>query len=130
MATKTPRSKAPSRSAVVPISSKVKAKAAPVNPEMTLRPTLDGSDAPFYYSNFMEVTRSINDFSIFSARLPAKLSAAQREGASKTGMLEMPADLQISFSPRVAVGLVKALTKQIEDYEKAHGPITKEKPND
>lgn len=78
----------------------------------------------------MEVARSLHDFTIYSVRLPAKLSAIQREAASKTGLLEVPADLQVTFSPHVAVGLVKALTKQIQEYEKDHGPITKENLDD
>jgi len=129
MATKTPpKPRTSARAKVVPITAK--GKGEPTG-EITVRPTLDASDAPFYYVNFMEVAHSAHDFSIFSARLPSKLSSDQLAGAAaKAGVLEVPADLHITFAPRVAAGLLRALTKQIEAYEKAHGAIQQEKPNE
>jgi hypothetical protein len=75
-------------------------------------------ETPAYYINFAEVTNTPYDFSIIGARLPAKPSVEQIEDTKKSGKLVVESNVVIVFPVGMIPGLIKALTKQKEMYEK------------
>jgi hypothetical protein len=76
---------------------------------------------PQYYANFIEVSNTVWDFSMIFATMPAKLSAAKIEEIQATGSIPLQAQLTVNFPPTLLVGLIRALTTQKEQYEKAMG---------
>lgn len=80
--------------------------------------TLDvDSSTPFFYVNCFEISGSANDFYLTGVRMPLRLSDEQKEYLNSDGKVELPADIQIIFPPRIMPILIKALTSQWEAHK-------------
>jgi hypothetical protein len=103
-------------------SAKVK-KTATVAPEQVeLRIVIDPNDAaPVYYVNFMEVANTPSDFSLLCVRLPPKLSDEKRREVMVKKEFHAEPDVILTFPTSIVPGLIRALTTQKENYEKAMG---------
>lgn len=75
----------------------------------------DGSDP--YYANYAEVSAGQYDVEIIFARVPAKPSSHQLEGARASGELVVPAGLRVVLPHTVLVGLRDAISAQIAAFE-------------
>jgi hypothetical protein len=76
---------------------------------------------PLYYANYMEVGNTSNDFTLFCTRLSAKLSADKMEEVRTLKTIHVDADVQVVIPVSLVPGLIKALIKQKEVYEKLIG---------
>ncbi len=88
---------------------------------------LPTDDTSNYYANYIEVAHSNFDFVLSFLRIPTKYSALQVERAQKTGTIGFEPFLQVTVPPKVAFGLIQALQKQCDLYEKRIGPINSAK---
>ena len=89
---------------------------------LTARVVLHPSeDVPSYYVNFIEVASSQNEFSIYGAQVPTKMSLDAIEGAKKSGEFHLDAEVQIVFPVTIIQGLIDALAKQRDFYCKQFG---------
>ena len=75
-------------------------------------------DTPSYYVNYMAVGRTQHDFTISVARVPALLIPEQEARAKKESIVSLETTLQLIVPPTLIKGLIEALTKQINKYEK------------
>jgi hypothetical protein len=71
--------------------------------------------------NYMEAANTANDFSLLCVRMPAKLSTERKSHALATKELHIEPDVVITFPTSLVPGLIRALTTQKENYEKAIG---------
>jgi len=81
--------------------------------ELDVRP-----DTPSYYVNYMAVGHTDHDFTISAARIPAFLTPERKAHAQKKGIIFQEATLQLVIPPTIIKGLIKALTTQMDTYEK------------
>ncbi len=102
-----------------------KKSAEPSTPHyLALRPSIVlTDDTPVYYINHAEFAGSIYDIGMIVARMPTKPTPERLAIATETGVLEVEAELQLIFPPSLVPGLIRALTKQKETYEKQFGLI-------
>ncbi len=99
-------------------------EAVPEKPHVTTKVQIVQPDSPSpYYSNFIEVTHSEYEFALSFAKLPSKLRPQQLLDIQGGEPLLLEPLLQIEIPTRLARGLVKALTIQIEAYEQRYGAI-------
>ena len=82
--------------------------------------------APFHYVNFMEVANTVNDFSLLCVRLPPKLSDDKFKSVSANKELHVEPEVVITFPTSMVPGLIRALTTQMEAYEKMAGSAIQE----
>jgi hypothetical protein len=107
-----------------------KAPSAPPPPRQA-RISIDVPEGtPGYYSNYIEIGHTKWDFSLIASRLPAKPSSAKIVEMQASGILNIPADVTISFPPHLMPGLIRALTTQKETFEKTTGIQLKEKTDE
>lgn len=83
------------------------------------------SDTPSYYVNYMAVGHTKHDFTISVARVPSFLTPDQEARVKKESIFSMEAALQLVVPPTLIKGLIEALTKQINKYEKETGQKVK-----
>lgn len=83
------------------------------NIKLDIRP-----DTPSYYVNYMAVGHTNHDFTISVARTPAFLTPEQEARAKKESIVSLETTLQLVVPPTLIKGLIEALTKQINKYEK------------
>ncbi|MEQ1794295.1 MAG: DUF3467 domain-containing protein [Nitrospira sp.] len=76
-----------------------------------------------YYSNFIEVSHTEYEFALSFAKLPPKLRPQQVLDVKAGAPLLLEPMLQIEVPTRLINGLIKALTHQVEIYEKRYGVI-------
>jgi hypothetical protein len=72
-----------------------------------------------YYANYIEVANSIHDFSLFCSRVPAKLTTEKIEEINNIDELVLEPEVQIIIPTTLVPGLIRALTTQRENYERA-----------
>lgn len=71
----------------------------------TLVINLEATDSlASYYVNYMEVSQTPNDFTIYGARIPAKLTPEQLRLAQESGTITVEADLGITFPTTISQG--------------------------
>jgi len=99
------------------------AKTVPINVQLDVKP-----DVPYYYVNYMAVGQTIYDFSISVAKLPSLLTPEQLSQVQKGKPITVEPTLQLVVPPRVAKGLIVALTDQVRKYESQFGEISTEGP--
>ena len=110
-------------------SRKPKGNGAEPN-ELRLKVVVDPTeDTSAHYINHAEIHHSLNEFGMFVARVPPRLSAAKLEQAKQSGTVIVEPLLHLLFPPTMVPGLIRALTLQREAYETRFGRI-KEKPED
>jgi hypothetical protein len=100
------------------------AKETKENAPATIAPRIivDVNDStPFYYANYMEVSNTANDFSLFCARLPAKLSADKMKEIQALKTLHVDAEVQVVIPVSLIPPLIQALIKQKDVYENRIG---------
>jgi hypothetical protein len=103
-------------------SAKVKETAKATPEQAEFRIVIDPNDiAPVYYVNYVEAANTHNDFSLIGVRLPSKLTEAKRHQVVTTKELHVEPDVIITFPTSMVPGLIRALTLQKENYEKAVG---------
>jgi hypothetical protein len=104
------------------------AKAQRAAPEQAeVRIVLDPNEtAPVFYVNYMEAANTANDFSLLCSRMPAKLSDERKRQVLATKELHVEPDVVITFPTSLVPGLIRALTTQKENYEKAVGATIQE----
>ena len=78
---------------------------------------------PSYYVNHAEVSQTRHDFSIHFAQVPSKFSSDTIALIKETHVLPLEPMLQVTIPPTLIPGLIKALNRQRETYEEAHGEI-------
>ena len=78
-------------------------------------------DTAFYYVNYMTVSHTPYDFNINVTRIPSSLTPEQIEVARKGQPVPVEATLQLVVPPPVVKGLIRALTDQVQKYEKKFG---------
>jgi hypothetical protein len=106
------------------MAKKARKRAAeiPSNDQVSAKPAIRTSeDTLTYYINHIEVGHSRHEFVLNCGRLPAIPTAEQIAAARETGALTVEADVRLIIPPTMMVGLLDALTKQREKYEKACG---------
>ena len=92
--------------------------------EVTVKVVFDMTDeTPVSYVNYAEVGHSQYEFTITVVRVPTKLSPEAMASAKKTGEVRLEPQLQLLLPPRVIPGLIDALKKQLDSYEKSFGPM-------
>jgi hypothetical protein len=92
-----------------------------------IRIVVDPDDsAPAFYVNYMEVANTANDFTLFGARLPAKVSEETKARIVTSNEFHVDADVLITFPVSLVPGLIRALTTQKEHYEKMTGAAIQE----
>lgn len=74
------------------------------------------SETPYYYVNYMSVSHGAFDFTLSVVRIPALFSQEQVEIARKGHPITLEPTLQLVFPPKVAEGLIRALTTQVAKY--------------
>lgn len=93
---------------------------------LTLKVRLEPDDSvPEYYVNFVDVSHGPFDIGLLLGRLPTKLSAEEMENAQTSGQLVRRPVAEVIMTPDVARGLIKALSEQVQKYEKSFGPGSK-----
>jgi hypothetical protein len=106
---------------------KAKAKAGAKSPPLgavSLNISIDVTeDTPTYYANHLEVGHSHFEFMLNVSRLPPKPSAEQMRRVEEQGALIVNPEMQILFSPKLAVAFMEALRLQIASYETNVGKI-------
>lgn len=112
----------------MPRAKAVKKGSAPPEPEQVeMRIVVDPSEAaPVHYVNYMEVANTTNDFSLLCVRLPPKISDEKRQQFMATKELHVEPDVVLTFPTSIVPGLIRALTTQKENYEKAIGSTIQE----
>ncbi len=106
----------------MPKSAKIKETAKTAPEQVELRIVIDPNDtAPVYYVNYVEAANTVNDFSLICVRLPPKLTEEKRHQFVTTKELHVEPDVIITFPTLMVPGLIRALTLQKENYEKAVG---------
>jgi len=95
------------------------AKTVAINVQLEAKP-----DVPFYYVNYMAVGQTIYDFSISVAKLPSLFTPEQLAEVQKGQPITVEPILQLVMPPRVAKGLIVALTDQVRKYESQFGEIS------
>jgi hypothetical protein len=78
-------------------------------------------DAPTYYINFAEVSRSQHEFMLTCAKGPSKLTPAQAAAAGESGEIRLEPVVQLIIPPTLINGLIAALEAQRTKYERDHG---------
>ena len=81
-------------------------------------------DTTRYYVNYMEVTSSENDFTIYGVRVPSKIPPNQIE---EDRSFHVEPELEITFSATIIQGLIDALINQRDAYSKDFGTPWTEK---
>ena len=76
-----------------------------------------------YYSNYAEVTHSGWDFVLSFARIATKYPPEQIQAIQSSGKIVVDPLVQVTLPPKVAKGLIVALQKQCDSYEKMFGTI-------
>src|SRR5690348_8026819 len=79
------------------------------------------SDTPTYYSNYIEISHNRHEFAMTVARAPSKVSPTQIAEAKATGEFVLTPEIQILFPPSLISGLIDALIKQREAFDREHG---------
>jgi hypothetical protein len=74
----------------------------------------------------MEAANTANDFSLLCVRMPAKLSDERKSQILATKELHVEPDVVITFPTSLVPSLIRALTTQKENYEKAIGATIQE----
>ena len=95
------------------VSTKATVKTATVAVSVEATP-----DVPVYYVNYAEISHGPHDFGMAVARVATKLPVRVREEAVKTGRLVVEPVLQLTMPPTMIPGLISALQRQLEAYEK------------
>ena len=99
-------------------------EAAPAKPHVTTKiEMVQPETASAYYSNYIEVTHSEYEFALSFAKLPTKLRPQQLLDVTAGEPLLIEPLLQIEVPTRLIKGLIRALTVQVELYEKRYGAI-------
>ena len=99
-------------------------EAVPQKPHVTTKIQMVQPETPSpYYSNYIEVTHSEYEFALSFAKLPTKLRPQQLLDVKAGQPLQVEPLLQIEIPTRLIKGLIRALTVQVEIYEKRYGPI-------
>ena len=80
-------------------------------------------DVPVYYINYAEISHGAHDFGMAVARVATKLPARVQEEALKSGRVVIEPILQLVMPPTIIPGLISALQRQREAYEKNFVPI-------
>ena len=83
----------------------------------------------FYYVNYAEVASSQSEFSLYGAQVPTKPSPDLMDQAQREGAMTLDSLFQIVLPVSVIDGLINALIKQKEHYEKYYNPISGNKEN-
>jgi hypothetical protein len=83
-------------------------------------------NASVYYVNYIEVAHSTQDFSLICARIPSKFTYDEIKEANNVGALVVEPEVQVIVPTTLIPGLIRALTTQKENYEKAFGVQIKE----
>lgn len=81
-------------------------------------------DTPDYYINYAEVASSLNEFSLYGARVPTKLSAFELEELQKSGQIAVEPLVQLTMPITIINGLINALKTQMALYEDQFGKFT------
>ena len=118
----------PTKAAKKATSKKVAAKESKSGPvTMNVKISVEVSEGtPVYYANYLEIAHSSIEFALNVVRIPTKPTRSQMELVQSGEPLTVEPEMQILFSPKLAIGLVKALQLQITAYEAANSPIDKE----
>lgn len=111
----TAKKSARKRALISDVTPKVQAK---------LQIRLDPStDTPSVYANYFEVAHNAHDVSIFAAKLPAKLSAAQVEEVQRTSTLVAEPEIQLVLAPTLVPALIEALQSQHGKWQSTFGNL-------
>lgn len=78
---------------------------------------------PVYYANYFEVSHSQHDCALTAVRVPTKFSSARQAEFTKSGVLILEPEVQITFPPTLLRPLKDALERQILSYERNVGKI-------
>jgi hypothetical protein len=99
-------------------------EAAPAKPHVTTKiEMVQPETASAYYSNYIEVTHSEYEFALSFAKLPTKLRPQQLLDVKAGQPLLIEPLLQVEVPTRLIKGLIRALTLQVEIYEKRYSAI-------
>ena len=94
---------------------------------LLLRPVLDiTSDTPQYYVYHAEVNFTVHEFTLSLGRMAARIRPEQAATFRESGVMPIPADLQILIPPSLVPGLMRALSSSRDQYEKQFGVELKE----
>jgi hypothetical protein len=103
-------------------------KAAAINQEgppevsLTIRPLIDvREDTPQYYTNHIELSMTPHEFCLSAGRMPSRLRPDEIAEAQQSGIVKVPADVQILFPTTLVAGLLRVLSVQKDLYEKQFG---------
>jgi hypothetical protein len=86
----------------------------------------DDEDVGSIYVNFAEVAHAQHELTAYFVQIPTKLSLEAREAALASGQLRLRPIVNLILPPTLARGLVRALTLQIDAYERRYGPIQRQ----
>jgi hypothetical protein len=89
-----------------------------VSPRIIMVPN---ESTPLYYVNFMEAANTANDFTLFFARLPPKLSEEKLEELKTKKTIHIEPDVQVVIPVSLVPAIIVALTTQKETYERLIG---------
>lgn len=98
---------------------------------LAVRVTLrESEDTPVYYINYAELYSSQNEFGISVARVPTKPRPEDIEEAKKSGAIRVETMLQLVMPPTIIPGLINALKRQKESFERLYGEIKPQEQKD
>ena len=83
----------------------------------------DDDEVASIYVNFAEIAHSRHELTAFFAQLPGKLGPDTIATARETGELHVKPTVKLTLPPTLARGLIRALSSQIDAYEKQYGAI-------
>lgn len=100
--------------------------AAPTAVQVIIEPS---DDTPTYYINHAEIAHNVHDFTVSAVRVPAKFTAAQRSGIQSDKRLVLDSLLHVVMPASLVPGMIRALQRQRELYEKQFGIMKDEEQN-
>lgn len=101
---------------------RTKAANGNTNPQVINRIVMEPNDGTAtYYVNYAEAASTVSDFALICGQVPPKLNSARLKEAQALGVVTIDAAVQIVFPVGMVPGLINALTKQKEFFEKLTG---------
>jgi hypothetical protein len=93
-----------------------------VSPQVISRIIMEPNDGmATYYVNYAEAASTLSDFALLCGQIPPKLNSIRLKEAQASGAVTIDAAVQIVFPVGMIPGLIDALMKQKEIFEKLTG---------